>query len=833
MKEDYKPAILIVDDSPANLLAMGRVLESLDATVIKARSGNEALSLMQRHDFAVVLLDVRMPDMGGFETATLMRDDDTTSHVPIIFVTAISETEEYVFKSYEAGTVDYLPKPVNPDILRSKAKLFLQLNRQNKALEVTDELKYGKETLQLELDKRSRLATDREEILYKLRERVKELTCIYGVAKSLREHDTLDTSLLDIVELLPPAWQYSRITRAKIILDGREYVSEPFEETDRKQTSDIVVGGERVGSVEVYYMERCHAAREGQFLKQERNLIDGVAHALSERIERKRAEEALRQSESRLREAQRMARLGHWTWDVKTNEVDWSEEVYKIFRLKSEEFTPQIDSILELSPRPEDHQRDKELIQKAIESHEQGSYEQRFLFPDGSTGYYFSTFQGIYDADGQLTAIKGTVQDITERKRAEEELRATTSFLDTVVDMSPFAMWIADPDGTVIRVNRSLCEILGLTDEQVVGTYNVLADENLQNKDLAPLVKSVFKKHKPVRFSMPWKVAEAGDVDFDGARDLYIDVSMFPILNAENELANVVCQWVDITERKRAEEEARILNAELEQRVKQRTDELEELHAQLLQSERMAALGTIGAGVAHELNNPMMGIINQIQYAKDNVPQEDRTHEVLEQALANARQCVRIVEDLLTYSRKTDAEWTGDSDQGDVNAAVKEALRDVENDLAEAGVELQLDLQSGITLAALEGTRLRQIVAHLAENARDAMAECPRRELLLRTREQGGYVTLAAQDSGPGMDEQSRSRVFEPFFTTKPPGSGTGLGLWLCNNIVQSAGGRIEVESTPGRGCTFTVLIPKVKKQFPSNMNSQEVSHGVKACASN
>jgi len=131
---------------------------------------------------------------------------------------------------------------------------------------------------------------------------------------------------------------------------------------------------------------------------------------------------ALRESEGRLREVQKMAHLGHWRWDVKTGVVEWSEEVYKIFRLDPNEFTPRIDSILALSPWPEDHERDKELIRRAMESHEQGDYEQRFLRPDKSIGYYYSTFQGEYDDGDKLIFIIGTVQDITERKQAEEEI---------------------------------------------------------------------------------------------------------------------------------------------------------------------------------------------------------------------------------------------------------------------------------------------------------------------------------------------------------------------------------------------------------------------------
>ncbi len=128
-----------------------------------------------------------------------------------------------------------------------------------------------------------------------------------------------------------------------------------------------------------------------------------------------------KQTMAELREVQRLAGLGHWSWYVKTGEVEWSEEVYRIFGLDPESFTPQIDSILALSaPWPEDLARGQELIQRAIMSGDPGKYDQRFLRPDGSTGYYHSTFQGEYDENGDLTLIKGSVLDVTERKRAVE-----------------------------------------------------------------------------------------------------------------------------------------------------------------------------------------------------------------------------------------------------------------------------------------------------------------------------------------------------------------------------------------------------------------------------
>ena len=129
------PKILIVDDRPANLLAMEHILVGMDVELFKAASGNEALALMIHNDFAVVLLDVQMPEMDGFEVASLMRDREDTQDTPIIFVTAISKSWEHTFKGFEAGAVDFLYKPIDPHVLKSKVNVFLRLYLQRQKLE--------------------------------------------------------------------------------------------------------------------------------------------------------------------------------------------------------------------------------------------------------------------------------------------------------------------------------------------------------------------------------------------------------------------------------------------------------------------------------------------------------------------------------------------------------------------------------------------------------------------------------------------------------------------------------------------------------------------------
>ena len=119
--------ILMVDDRPENLLALEAILEPLGQTLVRAHSGDEALRLLLSHDFAMILLDVQMPGIDGFETARLIKSRERTKYIPIIFLTAISKDEEYVFEGYSVGAVDYLTKPFQPDILRSKVSVFVDL----------------------------------------------------------------------------------------------------------------------------------------------------------------------------------------------------------------------------------------------------------------------------------------------------------------------------------------------------------------------------------------------------------------------------------------------------------------------------------------------------------------------------------------------------------------------------------------------------------------------------------------------------------------------------------------------------------------------------------
>ncbi|MBN1780576.1 PAS domain S-box protein [bacterium] len=169
-----------------------------------------------------------------------------------------------------------------------------------------------------------------------------------------------------------------------------------------------------------------------------------------------------------------------------------------------------------------------------------------------------TTKMPLMDSSGKITGTFGISRDITMHKHAEQQIRNYSQFLDTIMDLSPFAMWISDTEGTIQRTNKSLRKLLNLRDDQILGKYNILKDRNLIDQKVMPQVTGVFQQAKPARFTLNWLPEKAGDFDIKESNSLWIDVSIFPILDEAGHFVNTVCQWVDITERRNAEEQIRL-----------------------------------------------------------------------------------------------------------------------------------------------------------------------------------------------------------------------------------------------------------------------------------
>ncbi len=215
VEDGEKPKILIVDDRPENLLALEMIFDDEPCDIVRASSGNDALARVIEQEFAVVLLDVQMPEMDGFETAELMRSNKKTMNVPIIFLSAISKEQQHIFKGYEAGAVDYIFKPLEPEILKNKVRVFLRLHNQRKALTITND------TLQQtveELKKSNRKILEQRKSVIE-EERLKVLLEMAGA--TAHELNQPLMTLLGNIELMELAWE-NRETAAECLESIKE-----------------------------------------------------------------------------------------------------------------------------------------------------------------------------------------------------------------------------------------------------------------------------------------------------------------------------------------------------------------------------------------------------------------------------------------------------------------------------------------------------------------------------------------------------------------------------------------------------------------------------------
>jgi two-component system sensor histidine kinase/response regulator len=244
-------------------------------------------------------------------------------------------------------------------------------------------------------------------------------------------------------------------------------------------------------------------------------------------------------------------------------------------------------------------------------------------------------------------------------------------------------------------------------------------------------------------------------------------------------------------------------NRSLEKTVRQRTE-------QLLQSEKVATMGSLLAGVAHELNNPLAVLLGQAQLLQKGVTEPSLVQRATKIEAA-ADRCCRVVKNFLALARQQPPE------RGDVlvNQVVSDAVELLAYEMRTDNVQISVRAAADLPLLWADAHQLHQVLVNLVANAHQAMRRSPGpRELSITTRAEPArrQVQVVVSDTGPGIPAEIRARIFEPFFTTKPAGQGTGLGLSLCRGIVEEHGGTITVESEPGRGTTFVITLPVVAR---------------------
>jgi two-component system NtrC family sensor kinase len=332
-------------------------------------------------------------------------------------------------------------------------------------------------------------------------------------------------------------------------------------------------------------------------------------------------------------------------------------------------------------------------------------------------------------------------------------------------------MYIIDRDYQLLAVNRSRAERAGAKPSQLVGQrcYRALTGDD----DPCPgcRVRDVFRSGQAAsRASREW---------LDSERVVEWEVSAFPILDGTERPTQAILLEQDSTEKRR-------------------------LAADLVHSEKLAAVGQLAAGVAHEINNPLAAIIANAQMLLRDLPagEADALESVrlIEQAGVRASQVVR---NLLNFARKEQFEFA----LTDVNATIQDAMAFLQHEFIARPIQLVYELAEGLPWVRGSRDHLQGVWINIVMNAIDALDHRPG-QIRIATQAGGGELKVTIADTGKGIAPDRVSRIFEPFFTTKSAGHGTGLGLSVCHRIIKQHGGRIQVESQPGSGTRFTIVLP-------------------------
>ena len=405
-------------------------------------------------------------------------------------------------------------------------------------------------------------------------------------------------------------------------------------------------------------------------------------------------------------------------------------------------------------------------------------------------GHLAKTFDQMIKNLKKITASRDELNhEITERKQTEAALRESEKRFRGLFNDSPIMYVITEErDGLPIvkDINNRFLNQLGYSRKEVIGNSldqyytKESAYELLEGGGYQIALRGSFTEAERSL------VARNGEI-------IYTLVRVVPEKDKPGKSLRVRSTYLDITARKQAETEK------------------EKALEQLSETEKMGAIGTLTAGIAHEMNNPMMGILNFIQYCLKHTSKNDKLYKILQDAEHSTYDCIKIVKNLLTFSR---------IEKEEEEEYKKESLAVVLNrvlDLLAYRIEIEnisviQQIQEGTPLIPIKVTNMQQVFLNLVGNALDALKDNDTKEIQIDTGLEDGFAQIIIRDSGSGIHPEDLPKIFDPFFTTKPVGEGTGLGLSVCRGIVEGHGGKIGCESEVGKGTIFRILLPVEQK---------------------
>ena len=510
---------------------------------------------------------------------------------------------------------------------------------------------------------------------------------------------------------------------------------------------------------------------------------------------REQAQQLL-QSESRLREAQRVAGLGSFEGTLTKDEVWWSDELYHLFGLDPNKFVPTKEGFFVLL-HPDDQEHYVVTLQRALESGETLELEYRAKHASGQWRHFETIANVTRDKNGTIDGLRGTVQEITHRKQAALALHESEKKYRTLVESSPYCIHQIDLNGQMLTMNRAGLEMLAQPDERAVVGLPYLDAVCPEDRDrISNLMDAAY-------------AGEFAEFEFQGSGAAAYRSNFVPLRDSNGTVNRLLGITQDVTERKRAEQDKLTAQEQLLERQRLETEmvevKLSELREQLVHRTRLATVGQMTSSVAHELRNPLGAVRNAAYYLKRHASSDNpkivQYLEIIDQEIHAAD---RVIRNMLEMARSK----TPIVESFDLCGLVRNIFERI--DSVPTVRHLLESPSDPFTIVADRGL-FQQVIVNLVTNAAQAAAD--EVEIRVELERTPAYNLIYVHDNGPGIAKEHRHRLFEPLYTTKA--KGTGLGLTICKEIIERHGGTIELLKNTGSGASFCVKMPTLPASTP------------------
>jgi PAS domain S-box-containing protein len=492
---------------------------------------------------------------------------------------------------------------------------------------------------------------------------------------------------------------------------------------------------------------------------------------------KKRQEEKLKASEEQYRRLFELVECGVFISSKEGKFLEANLALVDMLGYSNREDFFEIDIANDLYLKPDDRQNFIETIER------EGSVidiDVEFKKKDGTPIPVLLTGHVRYDNKGNVNGYEGIIVDQTLRKQMEREVREAGDFLNNIIHSSANAIMATDMKGTIILWNQSAEEILGYKTKDVVGKLNItkVYPEGMARKVMEKLRtsennrKGILKFHPVVFIKQDGEIAE-GNLSASIVYD-----------ENQNEIATVGI-FTDLKER-----------LEMERRLKTTQE-------QLLQSEKLAAMGRLTSQIAHELNNPLYGIMNTLELMKTEISPDNKRRKLLEMALSEIVRLSELLRKMLTFSKPDQKE----KQPVDIDTILDEMLLLHRKQFRENDILISMDLSGELARVYASKNQLRQVFLNIFKNARDAMPSGG--TLTVKTYAKDEEIVVEISDTGVGIKKDDINKIFDAFFTTKSSVKGVGLGLSVCYGFIIEHGGDIKVESEERVGTKFIITLPR------------------------